>query len=296
MKTFITTLIVLIFTTVITALVLALIKKDKAKKNAPPDAPLPPYTNFRSFTVLTAVFIGLTTVLSFAVFSVVHDRITANIKPFSIQWQSKDTVYLKTGPEWFFYDQKKGTLNSLQAISEKDKSVLTSLLVKDEKNGKIYQSYSEAVDELAYVSNADKGYLSYCWIILLYCMTGVIGVQLRTINNFVGNACFKKEFNFDIWWPWYLLRPLLGFITGGVVFLLIDGKLFYGTTVLNGLSPVVVALAFVSGFSADDFFNMVRRISQRVFSTDADSKDKNSSKSGNTQQPAEPDKSKDKDQ
>lgn len=288
MKIFIIALIVAILATVITAFILAFVRKDKTGQ-PPEDVSAkphkPPYTNFRSFTVLTAVFIGLTTTLSLAIFSVVHNRITAEIRPFSIQWQSKDTINLKNGPEWFFYDQKKGTLNSLQSISEKDKSLLTALLTKDEKNGKIYQSYSLAIDELAYVSNEGQGRSGYCWIILLYCMTGVIGVQLRTINNFVGNACFKKEFNFDIWWPWYMLRPLLGFITGGVVFLLIDGKLFYASTMLNGLSPVVVALAFVSGFSCDDFFGMVRRISQRVFSSDGDQANKNNGKSTGAAKP-----------
>jgi hypothetical protein len=135
------------------------------------------------------------------------------------------------------------------------------------KSSKDFNSYSLAIDQLAYVSNIDKGNSGYCWILLLYCMTGVIGVQLRTINNFLGVACFKKDFDFGIWWPWYSMRPLIGFITGGVVFLLIDGKLIYSAQALSGLNPVVIAMAFIGGFSADDFYIMLRRISQRIFSS-----------------------------
>ena len=222
------------------------------------------YTNFSTYTILTAVFIGATTLLSLSFFSLIHDIITSQIKPFSTEWKPKDSITLRSGPEWFYYDQKKGTVNSLQAITEKDKSSLTELLSKDSKS---YPSYSQAIDALSYFSNQDGGNSGYCWILLLYCVTGVIGVQLRTINNFVGNACFKKKFDFGVWWPWYLLRPLIGFITGGVVFLLIDGKLFYSTQIVGGLSAAVLALAFIGGFSADDFYDMLRRISKRIFST-----------------------------
>ncbi|ULT25757.1 hypothetical protein KUH03_01800 [Sphingobacterium sp. E70] len=110
---------------------------------------------------------------------------------------------------------------------------------------KNFSSYSQAIDKLAFQSNKSKDNNFGNWLILLYAIAGLIGVQMRTINNFVGVACFKNDFNFHRWWPWYLVRPILGFITGAVVFLMIDGKHLLDGQLSTGLSTTILGLAFL---------------------------------------------------
>jgi hypothetical protein len=218
--------------------------------------------NTRVLTIWTAVFVTATTMLSMALFYSSHQMVAERIKPVSLQWEKKDSLKLKPGPAWFYYDKKSGTLNTLRTINDNDKQRLIGLLNDDDK---AYYSYCGAIGELAYKSASDVEKNLYCWIILFYATSGLIGVQLRTINNFVGNVCHKNAFNFHRWWPWYLVRPLLGFITGGVAFLLIDGKQVLNGEITGGINTVVLAVAFLAGFATDDFYELLRKLFKRVF-------------------------------
>ncbi|SEM72980.1 hypothetical protein SAMN05192574_101623 [Mucilaginibacter gossypiicola] len=191
-----------------------------------------------------------------------HQIVDKKVKPVTVSWIKSDTLKMKPGPVWFYYNKKNGTLNTLHAINENDKTQLASLINDDDK---VFQSYSLAVDQLAFASNQPKDSDIYFWLTLLYAIAGLLGVQLRTINNFIGIACYKKTFDFHTWWPWYLVRPLLGFITGGVVFLLIDSKQLLAGESAGGMSALALTAAFLGGFSADEFYELLRKVSKRIF-------------------------------
>jgi hypothetical protein len=216
--------------------------------------------NTRTNTIWTAAFIVFTSLLSLAAFELTHQEVNQKVKPVTAQWVKSDTVNLKPGPVWFYYDKKQGTLNTLWVISDNDNTQLAGLMDDDEST---YSSYSQAVNHLAFKSNQPKSHNLYFWLILLYAVAGLLGVQLRTINNFIGRACYRT-FDFHVWWPWYLVRPLVGFITGGVVFLLIDGKQLLAGESSGGMSSVALASAFLGGFSADEFYELLRKVSKRV--------------------------------
>ena len=216
--------------------------------------------NTRTTTIWTAAFIVFTSLLSLAAFNSTHQIVDKMVKPVTVTWFKSDTLKLKPGPVWFYYDNKSGILNTLHVINETEKTQLAGLINNDEK---IYQSYSQAIDKLAFESNLPKPSTLYVWLTLLYAVAGLLGVQLRTINNFIGRACYRN-FDFHVWWPWYLVRPLVGFITGAVVFLLIDSKQLLAGDSAGGMSALALAAAFLGGFSADEFYELLRKISKRI--------------------------------
>jgi hypothetical protein len=219
-------------------------------------------SNSRIATIFTAAFIIFMTLVSLVAFYCTHEIVGSKVKPVTVAWVKSDTLKIKPGPIWFYYDRRKGSLNSLHAINDNDKNQLANLI---NDNDRIFQSYSLALDQLAFQSNQAETPDIYGWLTLLYAVAGLLGVQLRTINNFIGIACHRNDFDFHRWWPWYLVRPLAGFITGGVVFLLIDGKQLLAGQPSGGMSALVLAAAFLGGFSADEFYELLRTISKRIF-------------------------------
>jgi hypothetical protein len=217
--------------------------------------------NTRTTTIWTVVYIIFSSLISLMAFYLAHQIVDKKVKPVSVNWIKSDSLKIKPGPVWFYYDKKNGTLNTRHAISDNDKTQLTALINDDDK---VFQSYSLAIDQLAFTSNRPKESDIYFWLTILYAIAGLLGVQLRTINNFIGIACYKKTFDFHAWWPWYLVRPLLGFITGGVVFLLIDSKQLLAGESAGGMSALALTAAFLGGFSADEFYELLRKISKRI--------------------------------
>lgn len=213
-------------------------------------------------TIFTAVFILVTTVVAFCTFYFTHQVSARNLRTTSVTWKSTDSLKIRSGPVWFCYEADSAKLITSHAITEADKSQLLGLA--DQKEN-YYYAYCRAIDLLAFRSNAVQDGKLYGWLTLLYALAGVIGVQLRTINNFIGIACFKNEFDFHRWWPWYLVRPLLGFITGAVVFMLIDGKQLLAGQLSGGISATVLAVAFLGGFGTDEFYELLRKLSKGVF-------------------------------
>jgi len=220
--------------------------------------------NTREATIYTAAFIVCTTILALIMFYCSHKIVGDQVRPTKVDWIKTDSLKIKSGPNWFFYDSKSGKLQALHQINDNEKTLLIALVETGDKN---YQSYTQAIDKLAFESNNSNGNNFSYWLILLYALAGLIGVQMRTINNFVGVACFKNNFNFHVWWPWYLVRPILGFITGAIVFLLIDGRHLLDGKVSTGLSTAILGVAFLGGFSTDDFYELLRKLSKKLFGT-----------------------------
>ena len=184
----------------------------------------------------------------------------------TISWVAPAGLTLKPGPPSFIYDRDSKQLKHIGVIDTKRKEELLALL---ENKGagpsqKLFQSYGEAIDKLAYKSNELlKGFiLSLFWVGGL---SGVLGVQLRAMINFIGVACYKNTLDVGRWWPWYFLRPLIGFVLGAVAVLTIEAGIFQAGENASGGTMWWVSIAFLAGFGSDEFTQRLRSLTQTLF-------------------------------
>jgi hypothetical protein len=209
----------------------------------------------------TAIAIFLITGALFWAFFEVFNMVEENNSTMSVFWNNEDSINVQAGPSWFYYDEKKDTIKSARPITDLDKANLLNLVKGAEDSS---NSYKNAISELSFISN-NQTRRSYLYILTLTAVCGAIGVQLRTINNFIGVTCFKNDFNFDIWWPWYFVRPLMGCLIGPVIFIIFDGNLLPMTTQFNYSNVLVIAVSILAGFGAEDVLNTLRTVSKRVW-------------------------------
>lgn len=202
----------------------------------------------------------ITAVLLWGFYSVFY-RMENSTNIVSVSWKNEDSTIVNAGPSWFYYDLVNDSIKTSKPINDQDKKSLLNLV---DSSSHLNESYKKAISELAFRSNTNLKN-PYLLILLLTSICGAIGVQLRTINNFIGVACFKNEFDFDIWWPWYFLRPLMGCLVGPVIFIIFDGKLMPLSTQFNYSNILVVAISILAGFGAEDVLNTLRSLSKRLF-------------------------------
>lgn len=127
------------------------------------------------------------------------------------------------------------------------------------------RSYREAIDQLAFDSTENLE-APLLWLLLLGAVGGLMGVQLRSASNFIGVVCIKNDFDLTRWWPWYVLRPVLGLFVGLLVVVLIKADLY---TLETGSATTGnlwwLGLAVLAGFGAEDFVLRLRLISHTLF-------------------------------
>lgn len=221
----------------------------------------PNRSNWNKKTGWTAFFLLAVSTLLFWGFTWSFKKVEKNNETISVYWNNSDSLKVSAGPSWFFYDKKKDSISSSHSISDGEKLSLLALVKSEEdKSG----SYSDAISELSFKSNKQMK-TSYLFLLVLSGICGAIGVQMRSIHNFIGNTCFKNEFNFDVWWPWYFIRPLIGCLVGPVVFIIFDGKLVPMSTPFSYSNVLLIAVSILAGFGAEDVLNTLRTLSKRVF-------------------------------
>ncbi len=127
-----------------------------------------------------------------------------------------------------------------------------------------FQSYYRALDKLAYGAKQSQGnYLPY--LLLLGGLGGVMGVLIRTLLQFVQITAVETRLNVARWWPWYVIRPLLGFMFGVLAVLVIEAQLFVpGETAPSG-TVWWLAISVLVGFGAEEFGGRLRLISKALF-------------------------------
>jgi ABC-type multidrug transport system fused ATPase/permease subunit len=101
---------------------------------------------------------------------------------------------------------------------------------------------------------------AFFWV---FGLLATIGSLVRVTYDFIGHTCYTKEFDFNIWWPWYFFRPLLAFMLGSIFVILFNKDLF-GSNV-NELPKFPFILSFLTGFSITDAMGFLRMASKRVF-------------------------------
>ncbi|MBK8564539.1 MAG: hypothetical protein IPN76_14700 [Saprospiraceae bacterium] len=157
-----------------------------------------------------------------------------------------------------------------QGIDDDGKEKLLGLYNPDSTG---FNSYKIAVEELTFHSNTLPK-PSYLLTLLIGGLAAVIGVQIRTIHRFVYRACYVQDMNIHVWWPWYVMRPIIGFLLGCTVVLLAQVNLL---TVTGDKSSLYfwIGFAVLAGFGTPDVVDKLHQLSITLFGT------KSSNESGN---------------
>jgi len=193
---------------------------------------------------------------------------------FSIEWSAViEGFILNPGPPSFWYDRDLKVLHHRGPIDAEIKKELINLPTYPESEDSSFRdvvnSYRESINRLAFQSNEIDIHFAVS-LILLAGLSGLIGSMLRIIGDFVGWACFLYQLDLARWWPFYLLRPVMGFIIGAATVIIFKGSM---AAVFNtsGLMTSTVGIyswiifAFLAGFSVSDFTRMLKNLSKRIF-------------------------------
>lgn len=227
--------------------------------------------NQRTLLGTALALIVFTTLIGF-LFYKSYTRLEEFNKPFKVFWNNEGDVELNATPVWFMYDSD--TLYSTKPIKTEDKLLLLNLISSSSFN----QSYKKAIEKLTFLSNDDSR-ISFTLFLLIGGLSAVIGVQIRTLYDFVGNACYTFNFNLKVWWPWYVIRPFLGFLLGGFVVVLLEAKLFNSTVYFPDRSNLyLIGFTILAGFGVTDVVGVIRSLSKKIFSAEAHSEAKPSNK------------------
>lgn len=182
----------------------------------------------------------------------------------TVPWSNETQYTLKSGPVWFGYDEDAKLLKVNGIINDSIKKQLLELYPSDSTG---YASYQRAIDWLAFKTQTSQSKPSYLYILLLGGLAAMIGVQIRTIYHFLDHTCYKRDFDAKIWWPWYVVRPWVGFLLGAALILLAEVNLF---TVANSQSSQIFWIGFsiLAGFSTPDVIRRLGKASEAIFGID----------------------------
>jgi len=231
-----------------------------------------PKSNVKQNTIIASIYLIILSIVLAYAFIYFQKRLGERPAYFGVQWKNVDSLCFSNGPSWFIVDLKSDSIKSLKAINDEDKKLLLTLPIKKDS----CNSYYNAIDLLAFKSNSEAG-SQYYVILILTGICGMIGILLRTINSFVGRACYRTM-DLNVWWPYYYLRPVIGFFIGPILFLLLDGKVTTIGNVSTGTNVYIIGLTILAGFGTEDFLEMLRNLSKRLFRPNVDSEKKKDDK------------------
>lgn len=185
-----------------------------------------------------------------------------NIAAPQVKWLNPGNVELSGYPSWFLYDQEAKLIKTRAVIDERMKMELekTFPVQSDSTN---FVEFKQAVNKLAFESSEIKG--NYFWLLLLVTgLAAVVGVFIREILDLIRHHCYEKDLDFKIWWPWYFLRPLVGFMFGIIVVLFSGTELLFSSADGSG-DTYLIAIAIIAGISVEDVMFKIRKVSQVLF-------------------------------
>jgi hypothetical protein len=184
----------------------------------------------------------------------------------SVPWDRPIGVALKPGPPSFRYDSDSKKLFFRGLMDATQKEELVKLVPSGGADSQTAgaASYQGAIDQLAYVSDnhLDSFILR---IFLLGGVSGILGVLMRSLFNFVRICCVENKFDWHRWWPWYVTRPILGFFLGLVCVLFVQADLFQPSGKSSAGLAWWLGIALLAGFASDDFVEKIRLIGQTLF-------------------------------
>lgn len=102
---------------------------------------------------------------------------------------------------------------------------------------------------------------------LLGCiLVGGVGGSIYCIRAIYIQACVKKQWD-ENWIVWYILRPIISLVIGGISYLFIKAGLVVFSSheqiELNQLS--IWSLAFISGLNIDNFMKKIENVGMTIW-------------------------------
>ncbi|MCA9122699.1 MAG: hypothetical protein H6822_20745 [Planctomycetaceae bacterium] len=240
-----------------------------------------PATDKQKITL--AVLLLLWTIVSLFLAGMALERLQAvTMADITVEWRRESEVKLTPGPVGFRY------IRSNDCKAESDQLVIMGPM-SDEMRLKLValfpaataippedatryekdvKSYLAAIDDLATASIRliNQNILA---LLLLGGCCGMVGVQLRSMWDFVRNVCFKEPPQLDVvtWWPWYVMRPLIGFVLG----MLAISMIMSGFLEIDNQNPRSnvwwLSITALVGFGASEFMSRLRLVVAALFAT-----------------------------
>ncbi|MBC8354955.1 MAG: hypothetical protein H8E66_23505 [Planctomycetes bacterium] len=250
-----------------------------SERVAPPEPPAPEV--FHPATMKQKVSLA-TMLVAWTVASLVMAWVSLNsvqdvlYVAVETDWRCPSNVRLATGPVGFRHDSVQGKLKYIGPMSDETRLKLAGLfptlddVPSDSEAAQNYErdltTYSTAVDILSEESLllANKYVVA---LLLLGGCCGMVGVQLRSMWDFIRNLCFKDPPELDVvtWWPWYLMRPLIGFVLG----ILAISMIMSGFLEVDNQSPRSslwwLSITALVGFGASEFMARLRLVVAALF-------------------------------
>ena len=96
---------------------------------------------------------------------------------------------------------------------------------------------------------------------VLCILFGGLGGITYCLRGVYLNACVRKQWDVG-WLPWYVLRPVVSLILGGISYLFVKtGLLVLGAAMTDSGPPLGIwALAFIAGLNVDRFLAKIEEI------------------------------------
>lgn len=203
----------------------------------------------------------LTTLPVLLVFLLLFNKYLDSREVDRVYWANEDNLALNLSktPVWFNYQNDSLYADVMVTQTEKDKLFQN---IPDSVSNNI--GFTSAFSALVYKTrNQDYDSLT---LIIACGLISVIGVQIRSLWDFVGNASYKNELSINQWWPWYVLRPFIGFM-GAIVFYFLFTAGLFDVSITNlpkSRMYLLLGLSTIVGFGLNDFIERFRLISKAV--------------------------------
>lgn len=97
-------------------------------------------------------------------------------------------------------------------------------------------------------------------------LAGGFGGVLYCLRGLYLNYSVKKQWSSE-WYPWYVIRPLVSILTGGVSFLFLNAGLLVLEAQTEAASSNFgfYALAFIAGLNVDKFISKIEDLAQATW-------------------------------
>lgn len=231
----------------------------------------------------------LVTVLVFMCWRLLYEKAQKYMTDdYKASWAKPDDVSIRANSTTtFWYDPAKKELVHRGPIDVKEKQVLQGLakVIRPPAGAKAdaakkagagaagatddevrLDSYLAAIDDLTYKSNKEYSKYFLC-LLALAGLSGVLGTQIRSLSNFVFIATRReKQLDIRVWWPYYVVRPVTGFLLGLLAVLLVEAKLYVpDTQALPSGTVWWMGIAMLIGFASEEFGQRLRLTAQALF-------------------------------
>lgn len=136
------------------------------------------------------------------------------------------------------------------------------------------------VAALALIALGQEPWLQNELKIVAFCILfGGLGGVTYCLRGVYLNACVRKQWDVS-WLPWYLLRPIVSLVLGGVSYLFVkSGLLLLGADQNQAGSQLgVLALSFIAGLNVDRFLSKIENIGSSVWGVEPSRQSKGATK------------------